>query len=145
VAEQNKTVANDQSVDRFLEGLADPQQRQDSLEIIAMMREVTSFEPKMWGTSIIGFGNYHYRYASGREGDMPIIGFSPRKQNMTLYLTEGFEESGALLERLGKHKTGKSCLYIKRLSDVDRATLRELVERSVEYLRDNAPAGAAAE
>jgi hypothetical protein len=89
----------------------------------------------MWGDAIVGFGSQHYRYASGREGDMPIIGFSPRKQNLTLYLTYGFEQYGDLLAKLGKHSTGKVCLYVKRLSDVDMPTLRELVNQSVAEVR----------
>jgi hypothetical protein len=139
-----KTQPTGQSVESFLESVPDERQRQDCREVIELMREVTGAEPRMWGGSIVGFGSYHYRYASGREGDWMITGFSPRKQNLTLYLSYGFEQHGELLERLGKHKIGKACLYVKRLSDVDTAVLRELIERSVEELRRaNAPSEAA--
>ncbi len=136
-----KTRPTDTSVDQFLESLPDERQRQDSLSIVALMREVTGAEPRMWGPSIVGFDSYHYRYASGREGDAPLTGFSPRKQNLTIYLSYGFEQHTELLARLGKHKLGKACLYLKRLDDVDRAALRELIERSVVEVRQaNAPA-----
>ncbi len=138
-----KTRPTDQDVETFLQGIEDAQQRQDCHTILDLMREVTGAEPKMWGTSIVGFGSYHYRYATGREGDAPLTGFSPRKQNLTLYLSYGFEQHAELMERLGKHKVGKACLYIKRLSNVDRAALRELIQQSVaEVVRMNAPAGA---
>jgi hypothetical protein len=136
-----KTRPTDQSVDQFLESLPDERQRQDSRAVVALMREVTGAEPRMWGESIVGFGVYRYRYASGREGDWLVTGFSPRKQNLTLYLSYGFEQHAELLARLGKHKLGKACLYLKRLDDVDQAALRELIERSVdEVRRANAPA-----
>ena len=136
-----KTRPSEQSVERFLEQIADERQREDSRAIGAMMAEVTGAEPRMWGESIVGFGSYHYRYASGREGDWMLTGFSPRKQSLTVYLSSGLEQQGELLGRLGKHKIGKACLYIKRLSDVDQAVLRELVRRSVDELaRLNAPA-----
>ena len=93
-----------------------------------MMQEVTGVEAKMWGDSIVGFGSYHYKYASGREADWPLVGFSPRKQNLTLYIMSGFEQYDELLQRLGKHSTGKACLYVKRLADVDLAVLQELVK-----------------
>ena len=137
-----KTRPNDQDVEHFLNSIADARRRQDCLAIAALMREVTGAEPRMWGEKIVGFGSYHYRYASGREGDAPLTGFSPRKENLTLYLSYGLAQDSALLQRLGKHKVGKACLYIKRLDDVDRAALRELVQRSVEQLiRANAPEG----
>ncbi|NDJ60850.1 MAG: DUF1801 domain-containing protein [Chloroflexi bacterium] len=99
---------------------------------MALMQEVTGEPPVMWG-SIVGFGRYHYRYASGREGDWFLAGFAPRKQNLSLYITAGFDEYGELLEKLGKHKIGKACLYIKKLADVDETVLRELVKRSAEH------------
>jgi hypothetical protein len=140
-----KTQPTGQSVESFLESVPDERQRQDCREVIELMRAVTGAEPRMWGSSIVGFGSYRYRYASGREGDWPLTGFSPRKQNLTLYLSYGFDQNGDLLQRLGKHKVGKSCLYIKRLSDVDPAALRELLERSVdETRRANAPSSEAA-
>ena len=98
------------------------------------MREVTGAEPQMWGDSIVGFGSYHYVYASGREGDWPLTGFSPRKRNLTLYIMAGFDEYDELLSRLGKFKTGKSCLYINKLEDVDQEVLAELVKRSAEHV-----------
>jgi Domain of unknown function (DU1801) len=127
-----KTQPTGQDVDRFLESIVDAQQRQDCRAITELMRDVTGAEPRMWGEKIVGFGHHHYRYASGREGDWFLTGFAPRKQNLTLYLSYGFDQDGALLQRLGKHKVGKACLYIKRLADVDQATLRELVQRAVE-------------
>ena len=127
-----KTRPTDQDVEQFLESIADVQRREDSRAIVAIMSDVTGAAPRMWGDSIVGFGSYHYRYASGREGDWLLTGFSPRKQNLTLYLSYGFEQHGELLERIGKHKVGKACLYLKRLGDVDLAALRELIRRSVE-------------
>jgi hypothetical protein len=129
-----KTKENDASVEAFLEGVADPRQREDAFRVLELMRDVNGKPAKMWGSSIVGFGNYHYKYASGREGDMCLTGFSPRKGNLALYIMPGFERYGALLQQLGKHKTGKSCLYIKRLDDVDLATLRELVRASVAHM-----------
>jgi hypothetical protein len=130
-----KTRKNDADVDAFLNAVPDERKRQDALELLALMEEVTGEEATMWGDSIVGFGSYHYRYASGREGDMPLAGFSPRKQNLTLYIMAGFDEYDALLGRLGKYTTGKACLYIKRLSDVDQDALKELVRRSAEHMR----------
>jgi hypothetical protein len=104
--------------------------------VLDLMREATGADPVMWGTSIVGFGRYRYRYNSGREGEWPIIGFSPRKNDLTLYLMDGFAGRDELLERLGKHKTGKSCLYLKRLSQVDLAVLRELIFQSVRAMAD---------
>lgn len=126
-----KTRPTGHAVEAFLESIVDARQREDCRAVAALMREVTGEEPQMWGESIVGFGAYHYRYASGREGDWFRTGFSPRKQSLTIYLTDGFEQHGELLQRLGKHKLGKSCLYIKRLDDVDIAVLRELVARSI--------------
>jgi hypothetical protein len=138
---ENKTKASDRSVDEFLEGIADERQRRDSRALVAMMREVTGAEPRLWGENIVGFGTYRYRYASGREGDWLVTGFSPRKQNLTVYLSYGFERHGELLERLGKHKLGKACLYLKSLDAVDPAVLRELISRSAdEVVKLNTPA-----
>lgn len=130
-----KTKPTGADVTAFLNGVADEQKRRDCFTLVEIMREATGAEPEMWGDSIVGFGSQHYRYASGREGDWPITGFSPRKQNLTLYLTYGFEQYGDLLAKLGKHSTGKACLYVKRLSDVDMPTLREMVNRSVAEAR----------
>lgn len=126
-----KTKPTGADVTAFLNGVADEQKRRDCFTLVEMMRAATGAEPKMWGDAIVGFGTEHYRYASGREGDWPLIGFSPRKQNLTLYLMYGFEQHGDLLAKLGKHTTGKACLYVKRLSDVDMPTLRELVNLAV--------------
>lgn len=131
-----KTKKNEANVEKFLQGLADPQQREDSLRVMKLMKAVTRTEPKMWGSSIVGFGDYHYKSPSGREGDWFIAGFSPRKGNLTLYLMSGFARSGELLAKLGKHKTGKGCLYIKRLEDVDLGTLKQLVKRSIAHLKE---------
>jgi hypothetical protein len=128
---ENKTKATKVSVDGFLRKIPDAQQREDSLSLLKMMKEVTKLEPKMWGPGIVGFGHYHYKYESGREGDMPIAGFSPRKQSLVVYFEPEFSEYSDLLVNLGKHSTGKSCLYIKRLSDVDMPTLKKMVARSM--------------
>jgi hypothetical protein len=130
-----KTKLNDQNVVDFLNRIPDEKKRQDSFKIMDLMREVTGEEPKMWGDSIVGFGNYRYKYASGREGDWMLTAFSPRKQNLTLYIMSGFDHYPELMGKLGKYKTGKGCLYINKLEDVDLATLRELVEESIDYLK----------
>ena len=129
-----KTKPTDQSVDAFLQGVADEIKRQDCYTLLALMEKVTGAKAKMWGDSIVGFGVYHYRYASGREGDWPLTGFSPRKANLTVYIMSGFDEFPELLARLGKHKTAKSCLYLNRLADVDLGVLEEIVARSVKQL-----------
>jgi len=130
-----KTRENNASVAAFIAAIEDPEQRSDARKIAAMMRAASGSRPRMWGTSIIGFGSYHYRYASGREGDWPIVGFSPRKQNIAVYIMAGFSGSKKLLAKLGKHKTGKSCLYIKRLDDIDQAVLRKLIDESIQTMR----------
>jgi len=130
-----KTKPTDLSVKAFLSGIEDPVHREDCLAISEMMRKVSGEEPVMWGDSIVGFGSYHYRYASGREGDWFRCGFSPRKGKISLYIMSGFSAHAALLARLGKFKTGKSCLYIKKLADVDRDALTELLRRSVRQLQ----------
>jgi hypothetical protein len=127
---KNKTVATKGSVEAFLKKLPEDR-RDDCLMIHRIMKKATRAEPKMWGPSIVGYGSQHLRYASGRELDWFHVGFSPRKQDLTLYIMAGFDRFPALMKRLGKYKTGKSCLYIKRLSDVDVPVLRELVEESV--------------
>ena len=129
-----KTKLTDASVEDFIDEIADERKRQDSYSILTMMQEVTGANAKMWGDSIVGFGSYHYKYASGREADWPLVGFSPRKQNLTLYIMSGFEQYDELLQRLGKHSTGKACLYVKRLADVDLAVLQELVNLSVVHM-----------
>ena len=123
-----KTVPNKESVEGFLASVADERRRADAEELCELMTKATGATPVMWGPSIVGFGSYHYRYATGREGDSMAVGFSPRKQALTLYLPQGFAAHEALLAKLGQHTTGKGCLYIKRLSDVDKATLRKLIQ-----------------
>ncbi|MBV6641301.1 MAG: DUF1801 domain-containing protein [Cyclobacteriaceae bacterium] len=130
----NKTQPNDSNVNAFLDSVAEDKKRADSFKLLKIMQEITSESPKMWGSSIIGFGNYHYKYESGREGDFFIVGFSPRKQNLTLYIMPGFERYEKLMADLGKYKTGKSCLYIKSLDDVDMKILKELISNSVSYM-----------
>jgi hypothetical protein len=131
-----KTTETEASVTDFLAQVADEKRRQDCQAVLDLMQAVTGAEPKMWGASIVGFGHYHYCYESGREGDWFLAGFSPRKKDLTLYIMAGFETFGDLMSRLGKYSTGKSCLYIKRLEDIDLEVLRELVKRSVESVAD---------
>jgi hypothetical protein len=126
-----KTRPTDADVDAFLDSVADERRRDEARTVCRLMQEVTGEEPVLWGTAIVGFGSVPLRYASGRELDWPVVGFSPRKAATTLYLMDGFEERGDLLARLGPHSTGKSCLYLKRLSDVDLDVLRELIAVSV--------------
>jgi len=127
----NKTQANTQSVTDFLDAIADEQQRADSHELARMMQEISGWPPVMWGTSIVGFGTYHYKYASGREGDTMVLGFAPRKKALTLYGLVFYDEQRSLAERLGPHEEGKGCLYIKRLADVDGDVLRQLIAEAV--------------
>ena len=131
-----KTKKTGASVAAFLDAVADPGRREDARAVLALMKRITGEEPKMWGPSIVGFGSYTYTYASGRTGDWPIAGFSPRKQALTLYVMPGFEKDADLMKRLGKHKAGKSCLYLNRLADVDAGVLEELVRRSVVRMRN---------
>jgi hypothetical protein len=130
-----KTKVNDASVEGFLNSVTDEQKREDCFEILKLMRQVTKEAPKMWGSSIVGFGSYHYKGASGREGDWLLTGFSPRKDNLTLYIMGGFELHKDLLKKLGKHKTSVGCLYIKKLDDVDKKVLKELVAESVKITK----------
>lgn len=131
-----KTRPEDTSVEAFLESVADEKRRADTKAVVAMMREVTGEQPRMWGGSMIGFGSYHYQYESGREGDWFLTGVSPRKSALTLYIMAGFDRYEELMARLGKHTTGRSCLYIKRLEDVDLDVLRELIDRSGRHTRE---------
>ncbi|MEU4620895.1 DUF1801 domain-containing protein [Actinoplanes sp. NPDC023801] len=128
-----KTTRNDLSVADFLAAVADPRRREDAEAACALMTEATGAEPAMWGAAIIGFGTYHYRYASGRTGDWPAIALSPRKEALTLYISAGFDGYDDLIARLGPHRTGKSCLYLKRLADVDQAVLKDLVAQQFRY------------
>jgi hypothetical protein len=130
-----KTKPTEASVIEFLNSVDNDRRRADALALLELMRAVTGEEPKMWGPSIVGFGSYRYRYRSGHGGDWFLTGFSPRKQSMTVYLLAGLDEQQELLNRLGKHKTGKGCLYINNLQDVDLATLRQLIQESVAQAR----------
>lgn len=134
---ENKTKPTRASVATFINGIEDKQKRRDARKVAAMMRSATGSRARMWGVNIVGFGEYHYKYASGREGDFLITGFSPRKQALTVYVIPGFKHFESLMSKLGKYKTGKSCLYIKRLSDVDEKVLDRLIVRSVKYMRTN--------
>ena len=132
-----KTKQTEASVEGFLNTVKNKEARDDCFEITEMMEKATKEKSKMWGSSIIGFGNYHYKYESGREGDWFITGFSPRKQNLTFYVMGGFKGQPELMNKLGKHSTGKGCLYIKKLADVDTKVLKELVTKSVKQAQDH--------
>jgi hypothetical protein len=132
----NKTAPTAMDVDAFLMGIIDDQKRSDCADVLKMMKQVTGEKPRMWGDLIVGFGTYHYKYASGREGDWFLTGFSPRKQNLSIYIMPGLDGYGALLKKLGPHKTGKSCLYIKSLADIDRAVLKNLIAQSVKHMKE---------
>ncbi len=132
---ENKTRKTGADVEGFLAGVDNARRKADSQTLLAMMKRITGLEPEMWGPSIVGFGSYHYRYDSGREGDMPMTGFSPRKQSLTVYVMPGFAGSEDLLARLGKHRTSVSCLYINKLADVDQEVLAELIGRSFAHMR----------
>lgn len=131
-----KTKENEYSVTKFLKAVADEKKRNDCFTLLEIMKQVTKSEPKMWGTSIVGFGSYHYKYDSGHEGDSCLTGFSPRKQNITIYLMTGSKDSQELLQKLGKHKASKgACIYIKKLEDIDTNLLKKLIKMSVDYLK----------
>ena len=137
---KNKTEPTNASVERFIRTFANSEQKKkDSYELIDLMKKVSGHEPKMWGPSIIGFGSYHYKYASGHEGDAPIIGFSPRKAAISLYVYTGLEEHEHLLEGLGKYKIGKVCIYVNKLSDIDRQKLIRLMKESIRYIKSKYP------
>jgi hypothetical protein len=136
-----KTTPNSQGVEDFLNSVEHGKRREDSFTVLELMREVTGMEAVMWGDSIVGFGNYHYKYATGREGDWFLAGFSPRKQNLTLYIMSGFDRYDALMSRLGKYTTGKSCLYVKKIEDINLDVLKELVRASVKHMADSNKSG----
>ena len=138
MAEQ-KTKPTAQSVHAFLENVADEKVRADCFALVDIMEKVTGYPAKMWGPAIVGFGQYHYKYDSGHEGDACLAGFSPRKQNISLYVMPGFADNATLLDKLGKHKAAKGCLYIKKLSDIDQSVLEQLITQSVDYLRNKYP------
>lgn len=131
----NKTRPTKASVTGFINAIDDRQMRADAKKVAAMMRRATGNRARMWGPSIVGYGSYHYRYESGREGDFMITGFAPRKQALTLYIMSGFSRFSKLMSKLGRYRTGKSCLYIKRLDDVDEDVLEQLIRESVEHMR----------
>jgi hypothetical protein len=137
-----KTKPTQASVKEYLNAIPNENTRQDCWKIVELMQQATGAAPRMWGASIIGFGSYHYKYASGREADWMLVGFSPRKQNITLYIMAGFEHYDQLLAQLGKHTHAKSCLYIKRLSDLHLPTLEKLIQASVTHMRETNPPGA---
>ncbi|MEO0895288.1 MAG: DUF1801 domain-containing protein [Bacteroidota bacterium] len=135
---KNKTVETEVDVFEFLESYVEKEQKkEDSLQLIKLMEEWSGFEPKMWGPTIIGFGSYHYKYASGHEGDAPMLGFSPRKAQFSLYVFSDTEKSRALLEELGKFKMGKACIYIKKLDDINIDALKGLCMESIAYLNEH--------
>jgi hypothetical protein len=130
-----KTKPTDHSVEEFLNEVADEERRADCFQVAKIMEEITGEKPKMWGPSIVGFGSYHYKYASGHEGDAPITGFSPRKKDLTVYMMMGFAKRTELMEKLGRHSAAKSCLYIRRLSDIHMPTLKKLIQVSIKDLQ----------
>ncbi|MDR3713837.1 MAG: DUF1801 domain-containing protein [Puia sp.] len=132
---EEKAKPTERSVGDFINGIADPNVRKDCFSLIAIMEKVTGFAPVMWGSSIVGFGKYHYRYESGHEGDCCITGFSPRKQNLSLYVMAGFPGQADLLKKIGKHKAGKGCLYIRGLKDIDAEVLESLIRKSIDFTK----------
>lgn len=136
---ESKTKPTEASVEDFLRAVPDEKKRTDALVLCQLFREVTGSEPKMWGSSIVGFGTYTYTYGSGHTGDWPVVGFSPRKQNLTVYIMPGFDGYDDLMARLGKFKTGKVCLYINKLGDIDPNVLRTLVAESVKAMQAQYP------
>ncbi len=136
---QNKTTENDLSVTDFLNTVTDETKRKDCFNLANIIAETTGFKAKMWGTAIVGFGSYHYKYESGRAGDAPLVGFSPRKDAIALYLSSGFEKRDELLAKFGKHKTAKACIYLKQLRDIDVEILKEMVTNSVARIKSLYP------
>ena len=136
---KNKTTETLKSVTDFVNAMADEIKRKDSFRIIELMKSQTGLEPKMWGPSFIGFGNYHYKYASGREGDMPLVGFSPRKPAIVFYLSGNFEKRDELLKNFGKHKTNKGCIYVKKLDDINIEILKKMIAASVKHVQSVYP------
>jgi hypothetical protein len=136
---QNKTVETIESVADFLATITDENKKQDCLNLVSIMEKVTGFKAKMWGPSIVGFGSYHYIYESGREGDAPLVGFSPRKNEISLYLSSSFENRDTLLEKFGKHKSAKACVYIKKLADMDQEIFKEMIALSVKHVKSMYP------
>ncbi|TCP64278.1 DUF1801 domain-containing protein [Baia soyae] len=136
MAYELKTKETDHSVIEFIELLPNEKKKADAYQLLDVFTEATGYTAKMWGTSIIGFGSYHYRYASGHEGDAPLVGFSPRKAKISLYFATGDEVRGELLKKFGKHTTGKACVYINKVADIDVDVLKELIYQSVTFLKE---------
>jgi len=130
-----KTIKNKKSVSVFLNGISDKDKRRDAKKVLALMKEITGKKPAMWGSSIVGFDDYHYKYDSGREGDFFMVGFSPRKNNLTIYIMPGYRDHGPLLKKLGPHSLGKSCLYIKRLDDIHIPTLKKIITKGYKDMK----------
>lgn len=135
----NKTIATIKSVSEFVKAVKDETQCNDCFTLIEIIKDLTGFEPHMWGTGIVGFGRYHYRYQSGHEGESPLVAFSPRSAAIVLYLSGHFENREELLEKLGKHKTDNGCIYIKKLTDIDRETLQKMIVKHIEHLKELYP------
>jgi hypothetical protein len=134
---KNKTTETKQDVIAFIDAFADTEQKKlDSYGLVDIMHKATGFEPKMWGPSIIGFGTYHYKYESGHEGDAPLVAFSPRKAAISLYIFSGLEEHKPLIENLGKFKKGKSCIYVKKLSDINQVELIKVIHATTKWLKE---------
>lgn len=134
-----KTKETDASVIEFIESVDHPKKREDAFRLLDIFTEVTGYDAKMWGPSIIGFGHYHYKYQTGHEGDAPLVGYSPRKAKISLYFAPGDSEREQLLQQFGKHTTGKACVYINKLADVDEAILKALIQQSIAFLRKTYP------
>ncbi|AIQ28754.1 hypothetical protein P40081_11645 [Paenibacillus sp. FSL P4-0081] len=133
---EQKTKETEQSVTQFIEQIESPGKREDAYKLLDIFSETTGYPAKMWGPSIIGFGTYHYKYATGHEGDAPLVGFSPRKAKISLYFAAGDAQREELLQRLGKHTAGKACIYVNKLDDIDAVVLKEFIQQSVKFLRE---------
>lgn len=134
-----KTKENDRSVIEFIEGVDHPKKREDAYKLLDLFTETSGYEAKMWGPSIIGFGSYHYQYPTGHEGDAPLVGFSPRKAKISLYFATGDKEREQLLEKFGKHTSGKACVYINKIDDIDVDVLKKLIHQSITFLQNMYP------
>ncbi|WP_066392705.1 DUF1801 domain-containing protein [Neobacillus mesonae] len=139
MAYQQKTKETDHSVVEFIESVENPKKRDDAYNLVDIFSDATGYHAKMWGPSIIGFGSYHYKYESGHEGDAPLVGFSPRKAKISLYFAPGDPNREELLKHLGKHTTGKGCVYINKLADIEIDVLKKLITQSVQYLQEKYP------
>ncbi|AZU60656.1 DUF1801 domain-containing protein [Neobacillus mesonae] len=139
MAYQQKTKETDRSVVEFIESVENPKKREDAYNLVNIFSEATGFEARMWGPSIIGFGSYHYKYESGHEGDAPLVGFSPRKAKISLYFAPGDPNREELLKNLGKHTTGKGCVYINKLADIEIDVLKKLITQCIQYLQEKYP------